>query len=213
MLVTTEQAVVTLPLSQLVFDGQVLDGFDVATVKRCPGEHLRLDAARLNHLFSGQRVVIRRSIERELGLRHVQQFARLGAQLQIEDVEATNAPAAAPPPPRTNAVPALLSQADGLSLVPLAGETTPAQPSITCPTCGEVQPRAVFCRSCVTNMPMGIAALAQPEVRSPGDAEVRSSTRGSDRATQDGDASRPDSGSPRLLGLVAWRARPSSRPA
>lgn len=201
MLATTEQAVVTLPLSQLVFHGQVLDGFDAATVKRCLGEHLRLDAARLNHLFSGQRVVIKRSIERDLGLRHVQQFAHLGARLLIEDVAVTNAPAAAPPPPQTNAAAALLSQADGLSLVPLAGETAPAEPSITCPTCGEVQPQAVFCRSCVTNMPMGIAARAQPPARSLGDTAVRPSARGSGRARQVGNASGPDSVSPRLLGL------------
>lgn len=171
--------------AQLVFCGEVLDGFDPAKVRLQLGEQLKLDPARLSHLFSGRRVVIKRSIDREQGLRHVQQFARLGARLLIEDSDTaststTPAAAAAPAPvpvpapaPVPSPAPATIhaplpsptGQAEALSLVPLEGESPQAQATITCPTCGEVQPQAVFCRSCVTNMPMGIAARAEAQAR------------------------------------------------
>ena len=221
-----ERAVVTLPSSRLVFHGQVLDGFDAATVKQRLGEQLKLDAARLDHLFSGQRVVIKREIEREQGLRHVQQFARLGARLLIEDLASAVAsgpapapiPAPAPPPPpaplpatteqpANPTVAALLSKADGLSLVPMAGEMagggTAAEATITCPTCGEVQPQAVFCRSCVTNMPMGIAARAETQAaaKPPAEAPARTAARASTRARTAPEE--PEAGAPsaRLLGM------------
>lgn len=224
-----EWAIVTLPPSRLVFEGQILDGFDAASVKQRLGEQLKLDAARLDHLFSGQRVVIKREIEREQGLRHVQQFARLGARLLIEDIAAAAplpapqpAPQPASPPaaiaqpalpamPSTAPTPAastaaqLLSQAEGLSLVPLASEAASAEPTITCPTCGEVQPQAVFCRSCVTNMPMGIAARAEAQTltqaKTPAAAPARNAARASTRAPAA--ASEAEAGTPsaRLLGM------------
>jgi hypothetical protein len=148
----------------------------------CLSEHLRLDAARLNHLFSGQRVVIKRSIERELGLRHVQQFARLGARLLIEDVEAAVARPLRTDPSSRQRRPGTARESHcgcpaeqgRRSLPGAAGRRggTPQKPAITCPTCGEVQPQAVFCRSCVTNMPMGIAARAETQAAANPPAEA-----------------------------------------
>ena len=55
------------------------------------------------------------------------------------------------------------------SLVPTAEE---AGEEITCPHCGEVQPKAMFCRACTTNMPVGLAARAEAE------QQARSARRG-----------------------------------
>lgn len=203
--------------ARLVFCGEVLDGFDPAKVRQQLGEQLKLDPGRLDHLFSGRRVVIKRSIDHEQGLRHVQQFARLGARLLLEDSAAPAAPAAAPAAPAAPAAAAAVSgstpapipataaaspgphsplagQAEALSLVPLEGELPQAEATITCPTCGEVQPQAVFCRSCVTNMPMGIAARAEAQARpTPGVAE--------------------SAGRPEARGAAPVRGRPSSEEA
>lgn len=192
--------------AQLVFRGEVLDGFDPAKVRQQLGEQLQLDPARLDHLFSGRRVVIKRSIEREQGLRHVQQFARLGARLMLEnsDMPATGKASAEAPVPIPIPVPAPSpagGAAEALSLVPLEGELPQAQATITCPTCGEVQPQAVFCRSCVTNMPMGIAARAEAQARPVAQATEPAARPAADRARPCADEAPALPPPARLLGL------------
>lgn len=263
--------------AQLVFYGQVLSGFDAPAVRRSLGEHLQLDSARLEHLFSGQRVVLKRAVEPDRAARHVKQFARLGARLHVESAGAAPARAAAPgtaaapsrprpaaqptaqvkatspapPAPPAPGAPAALAEPTrpapaalaaapalaaiaavataptarpaatlqpaaapstmpgGLSLVPLAGEQPAPDETITCPNCGEVQPKAVFCRLCVTNMPMGLAARDETP------AMARSERSGSlpvrRPAAAEGDALAGTGSTPSLLGF-GFRGRMARAP-
>lgn len=87
--------------------------------------------------------------------------------------------------------------------MPLAGEVAAAEAAITCPTCGEVQPQAVFCRSCVTNMPMGIAARAETQAAAnpPAEAPARAAARASSRARTAPEEREAGAPSVRLLGM------------
>jgi len=158
---------------QLIFRGEVLAGFQPADVRRSLGDQLKLDDARLAHLFSGQRVVLKRSIAADAGRRHVAQFAVLGARLHLE------AAADAMPPPPTAQSTAPRTAADlaqpatvlvprpppSMALVPGPEVLAAGDGSIVCPKCGERQPQAVFCIHCTTNMPMGITAKLDDEAK------------------------------------------------
>lgn len=84
---------------QLVFEGETLEGFDPHDVRRQIGEHMKLDAARLENLFSGRRVVLKRGVDEERAHRHKRQFASLGARLMIEADDGSPAPTPRPPRP------------------------------------------------------------------------------------------------------------------
>lgn len=132
---------------RLVFRGELRQGFLAEDVHRALADQLKLDAARLARLFSGQRIVLKRDVDEERAHRYIRQFAQMGAVLHLEADAAPAAPAAqssAPPTPASPAAPH-------------------AQERITCPHCGTVQPKAVFCVECSTNMPMGIAARQEAD--------------------------------------------------
>lgn len=120
---------------QLVFFGEILQGFQRDEVQRRLGELLRLDETKHAHLFSGERRVLKRSVTRAEAERYVQHLAGLGAKLHVE-------PEAAPAPRQAPA---------------------PAEEEIVCPNCGERQSKRIMCRACATNMPMGIAAKEEAE--------------------------------------------------
>ena len=84
-------------LVRVVFHGEVLEGCDPVAVKREIGEQLTLNPARLDRLFSGRRVVLKRGLDAERAQRHVRQFARLGARLHIEHDDGAETPAPARP--------------------------------------------------------------------------------------------------------------------
>lgn len=84
---------------RLVFEGETLEGFDPADVRRKVGEHMKLDAARLENLFSGRRVVLKRGVDEDRAHRHKRQFASLGGRLVIEPDDGAPSPPRAPRPP------------------------------------------------------------------------------------------------------------------
>lgn len=132
---------------RLVFRGELRQGFLAEDVHRALADQLKLDATRLARLFSGQRIVLKRDVDEERAHRYIRQFAQMGAVLHLEADAAPAAPAAQSSAPPTPASPAALH----------------AQERITCPHCGTVQPKAVFCVECSTNMPMGIAARQEAD--------------------------------------------------
>ncbi len=154
------------PPVQLVFRGEALDGFRDADVRRSLGDRLQLDEARLAHLFSGRRVVLKPSIDAESARRRVAQFAVFGARLHIE---AAADPGAAPRTPWLPPAPPTMRMAPRGAAAPAAA----ANDRIVCPQCGEEQPQAVFCRGCVTDMPMGIAARLDGEAKALAEREAK----------------------------------------
>jgi uncharacterized membrane protein YhaH (DUF805 family) len=159
---------------QLVFFGEVLSGFQLEAVKRDLGHALKLDEARLARLFSGARMVLKRSIAHEEAQRYVKRLAELGAHVRVEPLAdaPASAPAAAPVP---TAAAAILPAAPLAPLAAPSAAAPPAEEQIVCPNCGETQSKRVLCRACATDMPMGIAAKleAEQEARAARLAEAR----------------------------------------
>lgn len=136
---------------QLVFFGEIVEGFQRDDVQRRLGELLKLDEPRQALLFSGARRVLKRSMTRAEAERYVDHLAKLGARLHVEPDGAD--PAAAGP--------------QVASMAATASAAAPAAPAneeeIVCPNCGERQSKRIICRACATNMPMGIAAKEEAE--------------------------------------------------
>jgi uncharacterized membrane protein YhaH (DUF805 family) len=182
---------------QLVFAGEVLEGFSAADVRRRLGELLKLDETRLAALFSGSQVVIKRGLKPELAAHWVAQFKTMGAMLHAQQVVATPPPAPLSPP-----LPAMPMRDPGApSLSPIVVNTLPPSEEISCPNCGERQPKRILCRSCAADMPRGIAAreeaaaeerarqreesLARRGIRAPGTPAARRGARPVDAGSAD----------------------------
>jgi hypothetical protein len=72
---------------QMIFRGEVLDGFQADEVKRRLAQALKLGDERVAQLFSGQRMVLKDSIEADVARRYVEQLALIGALVHLEPVE------------------------------------------------------------------------------------------------------------------------------
>ena len=153
---------------RLVFAGTVRDGFDRATVQQKLGAWLKLDGPRLEKLFSGRSVVIKRGLPAEQAAAWVKRFAALGAELKVEPdtpmpasvrPAPTPSPAPAPAEPMLSLVPTEPAPAPARSEPPMRLAPDPAAlDEVTCPTCGERQPRRILCRQCATDIPRALAA-------------------------------------------------------
>ena len=141
---------------QLVFFGEVLDGFHLDDVKRRLGQVLKLDDAKLARLFSGSRTVLKRSVDPSEAGRYKDNLAKIGARIHIE-------PIAEPPPVPAPAVVPASATAAAPAAAPELRLAEPTEEDIVCPNCGERQSKRILCRSCATNMPMGIAAKIETE--------------------------------------------------
>lgn len=68
---------------RLVFRGEVLDGHHAAVVKKKLGAALKVDGARLEELFQGKPVVIKRDADTATSARYQAAFKRAGARLRV----------------------------------------------------------------------------------------------------------------------------------
>lgn len=88
------------PLLQLVFEGECVEGHDPRAVREAVAAALRLDERRVERLFSGRRVVLRRGMGEAKAHRYIARFAMLGAVVRAE-----------PSQPRHSSTPAATPQA------------------------------------------------------------------------------------------------------
>ena len=116
---------------QLIFLGEILGGFRLEDVKRSLGELFKLDEAGQARLFSGARVVLKRSVDPAEAQRYVARLAKIGARLYIEPSGHAHAPAP-DPQSRAQPAPALATPLPPLSLAPTA-PTPPAPASASGP--------------------------------------------------------------------------------
>jgi uncharacterized membrane protein YhaH (DUF805 family) len=137
---------------QLIFAGEVLEGFSAADVRRRLGELFKLDEVKLAAMFSGSQVVIKRGLSHDLAKHWVAQFQAMGARLHVQQVMS--------PEPGPAAPAAAASARDPLAPTPAAivVNTLPPTEEVTCPNCSERQPRRILCRSCATDIPRALAA-------------------------------------------------------
>jgi hypothetical protein len=181
------------PNVQLVFRGEVLEGFPPEQVRQRLAQALKLDEARVAQLFSGAHTVLKRSVEPALARSYVDKLAALGARVHLEPSDAPpttgfpplpDLPGAhepAPPPwgtqPRPSRpmplaptpVPAPEAAPRGAAPsapVPLALEPIDAAaPLITCPNCGEMQTKRILCRKCSSNIETALATQQEEAAR------------------------------------------------
>src|SRR5437868_14265348 len=85
---------------QLVFFGEVLEGFHLDEVKRKVGQLLKLDEARVAQMFSGARTVLKRATTHDDAQRYTSVLAKAGARIHIEPhgVKTVAAPSTASTP-------------------------------------------------------------------------------------------------------------------
>lgn len=169
---------------QLVFRGEVLQGFHVEDVKRALGERLRIDEKGLANLFTAPRTVVKRAVAPTEAARYIATFAKLGAILHAEGLAppappvrpatGLSLPTIVPPPEHAAPPPAARSGPPAPAPIPaatrpLAPATAPEAPAaagveeVTCPNCGERQSKRLLCRSCTTNIEMALAAKAEAD--------------------------------------------------
>lgn len=108
---------------ELVFAGEVVEGFAADAVRRTLSARLKLDERRLNRLFNGKPIVIKRGLPAEVGRQWVAQFQAMGARLHLR-AEAPMAAPTAPEPPAASE-PGAAAAAAELQLVPIERPAAP----------------------------------------------------------------------------------------
>ncbi|MCR9278612.1 MAG: hypothetical protein NXH85_11610 [Pseudomonadaceae bacterium] len=76
---------------RLVFAGEILDGQHPAVVRKRLSEALKLSDSAADKLFSGQSVVVKRSVDRAAAAKLQQQFKQCGARLRVKAIPQENA--------------------------------------------------------------------------------------------------------------------------
>lgn len=169
---------------RLVFSGEILEGFQSDEVKLRFGQTFKMQGAQLDQVFSGQRTVLKRSLPVAEARRYVVALSALGVSAYTEPLIAAAAGSVRPAKERIrlHQEQPHSSERSATTRAKDANIATPATPieptatvtpattaapeeTITCPNCGEVQRKQLFCRSCTTNMPMGIAAKKEDAER------------------------------------------------
>ena len=134
---------------KVMFEGQVLDGFELKQVKAALGERLRIAPEQIERLFCGRRVRVKENIEKETAEKYVAVFKACGARAHIEGEV---------PPPEPALVPTGESEApqmDPASAWTLADDSgteheapQEAPTDFACPKCGYKQMKSEECVSC-----------------------------------------------------------------
>lgn len=109
---------------RLVFEGELLDGQHPAVVRKKLGELLKLPEPQLEKLLSGDRVVIKKSVDEATAARYLGAFRQAGAKLRVQALteggagDAPGAPssAAAPTAPSEPSTDAAAASAGGSEL-------------------------------------------------------------------------------------------------
>lgn len=169
-----------MPRFRVILNGQILPGHDPAVVRTALAHRFRLSDAQLDQLLTHSRTVIRRDASEEDAKRFAEHLSALGVRASVEEIPSV-------PPPAPKAPAAHPASEELFSLAPPASSrnvSSPAKPeaaadgialapadSVTCPQCGEVQPRRTLCRQCGLDMPRYHAAQASLATEPPRTAE------------------------------------------
>lgn len=124
-------------LFEVAFSGEIADGADLEQVKAKVGAMFKADAAKLAHLFSGKRMVIKKNIDQATANKYKTALTKAGAVCEVKSLNvaveerpaepvtpapAPVAPKAAAPQPQTPSTP---KPAPASGDVPAAPQTAP----------------------------------------------------------------------------------------
>lgn len=145
------------PRYKIVFDGQLMPEASLETVKDNLARLFKSDPARIENLFSGAPVALKRDLGEGEAEQYLNALQKAGANVRKE-----------------------LDQAASLSLVPTEAETEQAveaaTSSMTCPKCGHEQAKASECSACGIIIEKYLARQAQLAEAAPAPAPVAATT-------------------------------------
>lgn len=93
----------------VIFRGEILDGADVATTREKIGNVFKADASKLEKLFSGSNIVVRKGIDQATAEKLVNMFAKMGAKAYAKDIATPEAPTPSSNNPTTQSTAATAS--------------------------------------------------------------------------------------------------------
>jgi hypothetical protein len=83
-------------LYEVAFSGVILEGADIEQVKVRVGAMFKADAAKLAHLFSGKRVVIKKDIDQATANKYKSALTNAGAACEVKSLSEAASPTAVP---------------------------------------------------------------------------------------------------------------------
>ncbi|RDH82318.1 MAG: hypothetical protein DIZ80_08435 [endosymbiont of Galathealinum brachiosum] len=114
-------------LFEVAFSGQIKDGADLEQVKAKVGTMFKADATKLEHLFSGKRMVIKKNIDQATANKYHKALDNAGAVCEIKSLnEAARTKPAEPEVKVATAAPVTVATSAGLNVdAPAAPQTDP----------------------------------------------------------------------------------------
>ena len=113
---------------RLIFNGEVVDGLHEKDVKKNLASFFKGDVEKLDQLFSGQPIVIKKAVHHQMAVRYKKAFQKAGAILKIEPSAIKR-----------------LSESSGVIEIQ---ETSKRQGLMICPKCGFEQEQSDECIRC-----------------------------------------------------------------
>jgi|GEM_PF-5419087 len=150
---------------RILFNGQILPGHDAGEVRRKLAELFRIDSPeKIEALFSGKPVSLRKGLSASELPRYLSRLEEIGlivrSEQEVAPVAATQTLSLQPAHP-----PLPMGAGPETEPAPSAPASAPAGVEhVTCPNCGEVQPKRTLCRACGTDIPRMLAARVQAKV-------------------------------------------------
>ena len=148
-------------LVQLVFFGEIVSGHAPDEARRKLAAAVGIAPEQIESVFSGRRIVLKKSLSADEAPRYLAKLARIGIVARAEAQPDSSSDAAPRQVAQTGAAPSNGSPASAsLALVEDAprGEAPAPVEEVVCPKCGTRQPKRTLCLSCSTDMPRYAAA-------------------------------------------------------
>lgn len=109
---------------EVAFSGQIVAGADLAQVKSKVAALFKTDVAKIEHMFSGARVVIKKGLDNATAVKYQAAMKSAGAICEVRDASVAEAPAAPPAVAKPAAAPAAAKRPTNTH-VPAAPQTVP----------------------------------------------------------------------------------------
>ncbi len=159
----TQPELAVSQVHSILFFGDILPGHDTVTCRRQLQVLLKCPPETMDSVFSGGRVSLRKGLNAGDALRYQQRLEAIGLRIVVEPplapAPASRQPEPAPAPGR------------GPTFEPAPAAAAPVE-LMTCPACGEEQPRRTLCRACSIDMPRFTASRAAPRMPATDQAAV-----------------------------------------
>lgn len=132
---------------KIVFDGEPMPGVALETVKENLARLFKSDASKIDSLFGGRSVALKRDLAEAEADKYLAALQRAGAKVRKEHDVAAGL--------------SLLATEVHPAPVAVAAEPSPTADTMSCPKCGHEQPKATECQACGIIIDKYLARQAQ----------------------------------------------------